>query len=512
MAGGQGLAPGAPSTPVGTQTALVVGLGGPVHTDRDGRIKVQFHWQRGAHSSHRLAHPSPTQNGDNAPAGDASGTWVRVGQAWAGANWGASFIPRLGQEVVVAFLEGDIDRPVVIGAVYNGQGSPNAQGNEVPTGAAQATGNAPAWFPGDQLAGGQGGGQGGEQGSEQEGHAHTATLSGFKSQSLDTSQSGMGGHHQLVFDDTPAQGRVLAHTTHHQTWLQMGHLLQQHDNQRLAWRGHGLELHTQAQGAVRAGSGLHISTLARTGGSAGLPGQPTDTRQAQGQLHGHVGLVKALGQGAPNPAPLPAPPALLSTLGSLNGTRSLDEHARIAVMDQPHMVLSSAADISSLTPAHTVVSVGQHTTITSSQDVNLMAQRHTAWAAKEGISLFTHGQASDGQRAVQNVGIQLHAASGNGSVQAQGGTLSLTALKAIDLQSTSANIVISALDKVVLNGAGSYLKIEGGDIEIGTSGQARFLASVKVLTGGASKAVPTLNFPRSPLDIKTPTGTFPVSL
>uniref|UniRef100_UPI0027BA3D9C type VI secretion system Vgr family protein n=1 Tax=Aquabacterium sp. TaxID=1872578 RepID=UPI0027BA3D9C len=63
-----------------------------------------------------------------------------------------------------------------------------------------------------------------------EGHAHTATLSGFKSQSLDASQAGSGGHNQLVLDDTPGQGSTLVHTTQSQTWLQMGHLLQQSDN------------------------------------------------------------------------------------------------------------------------------------------------------------------------------------------------------------------------------------------------------------------------------------------
>ena len=104
----------------GAQTAVVVGLGepsspqgaSPIHTDRDHRIKVQFHWQRGGNASHRLAHPDET---DNAPASDASGTWVRVGQSVAGANWGAVFTPRLGQEVLVQFIAGDIDRPVVIG-------------------------------------------------------------------------------------------------------------------------------------------------------------------------------------------------------------------------------------------------------------------------------------------------------------------------------------------------------------------------------------------------------------
>ena len=491
-----------PSTD-GTQTALVVGLSEPVHTDRDGRIKIQFHWQRGANSSHRLGHTSPTPDADNAPASDASGTWVRVAQGWAGANWGSGFIPRLGQEVVVAFLEGDIDRPVVIGSAYNGQGSGNAQGNEVNAGAAQATGNAPAWFPGDQRQG------------EHEGHAHTATLSGFKSQSLDTSQSGDGGHNQLVFDDTPGQGRVLVHTTQSQTWLQMGHLLQQNDNQRLARRGHGLELHTQAQGAVRAGSGLHISTFARGGGTS-TQGQPTDTREAQSQLQSHAELLKSLSQNAqthlakllnePAAEQLNAHKALQATLASLKGRQSsggqtADDdapgeqggilaidggHGSIPITERPDLVLSAAADISSSTPAHTVVSAGQNATITTGQDANLLCQRHAAWAVKDGISLFTRGEAKDGQRAVQDIGLKLHAASGNVNTQAQSDRFALTALQGIDLQSTAAGIVISAPNKIVLNGGGSYIKIEGGDIEVGTSGTAAFKGAMKELTSGAN--------------------------
>lgn len=476
----------------GTQTALVVGLDGPIHTDRDGRVKVQFHWQRGTNGSHRQDHPASS----NAPASDASGTWVRVAQDWAGANWGGVFIPRLGQEVVVAFVEGDIDRPVIIGAAYNGQGTDEAQGNAVAGGAANATGNAPAWFPGSARQG------------EHEGHAHTATLSGFKSQSMDTSQAGSGGHNQLVFDDTPAQGRVLAHTTQSQTWLQIGHLLQQHDNQRLAPRGHGLELHTQAQGALRAALGLHISTHVRQGGSSTNQGQPTNMREAQSQLDAHAGLLKALADNAQtHQAKLPNEPAsdklnaqqaLQATQASLKGMQTSGGgsgateattdggHGNIPVTNRPDLVLSAAADISSVTPAHTVISAGQHTTVTAGQDTNLLSQRHAAWAVKDGISLFTRGEAKDGQRAVQDVGMKLHAASGNVNVQAQSDAFTLTAEKAIDLQSTAANVVISAPNKIVLNGGGGYIKMEGGGIEIGTSGQASFNASMKELTGGSS--------------------------
>ena len=470
-------------TVLGLQTAVVVGLQGPdtpVHTDRDNRIKVQFHWQRGAQSSHRLPHPS---DDSNAPASDASGTWVRVAQAWAGQNWGAAFVPRVGQEVLVGFMDGDADRPVVLGAAYNGEGQANAQGNRIGAGAAGATANAPAWFPGSERQGAH------------EGHAHPATLSGFKSQSLEASQHGSGAYNQLVMDDTPGEGRLLLHTTQQQTWLQMGHLLQQADNLRLAHRGHGLELHTQAQGALRAASGLHISSHARPAGTTNAQGQPLNTREAQQQLASHGQLLATLAGNAkthraelpqePEAAKLPAHQGLQATLQSLKATRE-SEHGRIPCTERPDLLLSSAAAITALTPAHTVLSAGSQTTLTTEGSANLLAQRHQAWAVKGGISLFTRGEAKDTQRAVQEVGLKLHAASGNVRTEAQSGPFTLTAQKAIDLQSTSADIVITAPNKIVLNGGGGYIKIEGGNIELGTGGPASFKAGMKNLTGGAS--------------------------
>ena len=87
----------------GAQTAVVVGPSGQeIYTDKHARIKVQFHWDRQGKKD------------------DKSSCWVRVMQAWAGAGWGAIFTPRVGQEVVVSFLEGDPDRPLVTGGVYNG--------------------------------------------------------------------------------------------------------------------------------------------------------------------------------------------------------------------------------------------------------------------------------------------------------------------------------------------------------------------------------------------------------
>ena len=91
----------------GPQTAIVVGKAGEeILTDEFGRIKVQFHWDR------------------YSPANENSPCWVRVSQLWAGKNWGALFLPRIGQEVIVEFLEGNPDRPIVTGAVYNGASKP----------------------------------------------------------------------------------------------------------------------------------------------------------------------------------------------------------------------------------------------------------------------------------------------------------------------------------------------------------------------------------------------------
>jgi type VI secretion system secreted protein VgrG len=91
----------------GPQTAIVVGPPGEeIHTDEFGRVKVQFHWDReGQHN-------------------EKSSCWVRVSQPWAGQSWGGVSIPRIGQEVVVDFLEGDPDQPLITGRLYNAESMP----------------------------------------------------------------------------------------------------------------------------------------------------------------------------------------------------------------------------------------------------------------------------------------------------------------------------------------------------------------------------------------------------
>ncbi|MEZ5594303.1 MAG: type VI secretion system tip protein TssI/VgrG [Gammaproteobacteria bacterium] len=111
----------------GPQTAIVVPEKGQeseeISTDKHGRIKVQFHWNR------------PENNMDGKNQQDRS-CWIRVSHPWAGKNWGMIHLPRVGQEVIVDFEEGDPDRPICTGRVYNGSSKPPY---ELPTWKAYAT-------------------------------------------------------------------------------------------------------------------------------------------------------------------------------------------------------------------------------------------------------------------------------------------------------------------------------------------------------------------------------------
>lgn len=104
-----------PSIP-GPQTAMVAGTKGEeIYTDEFGRVKVQFPWDR------------------YSKADENSSCWIRVAQVWAGKKWGAMYIPRIGQEVIVEFLEGDPDQPIITGRVYNGQSMPPYEPKTNPT-------------------------------------------------------------------------------------------------------------------------------------------------------------------------------------------------------------------------------------------------------------------------------------------------------------------------------------------------------------------------------------------
>ena len=202
----------------GAQSAIVIGADGidapngadELYCDRLGRVRIRFHWQ---------------------DSGDAS-CWVRVAQRSAGGGMGSQFLPRIGQEVVVQFLDNDIDRPIIVGALYNGQG----EGGISPTPGGQGEAKDPsALFHGanDHAASAQGNGAGGNSplwhgaSGDSAGHRNGAAQWGVRSKEF-----GASGYNQLLFDDTDAQGRIHLKSSHAASELSLGHLIHAADNYR----------------------------------------------------------------------------------------------------------------------------------------------------------------------------------------------------------------------------------------------------------------------------------------
>ena len=224
------------ATAPGSQSAIVVGPTGShetsgadeVYCDHLGRVRIRFHWQS-------------TEPGAEVEAGAAASCWVRVAQRLAGASMGSQFTARIGQEVLVKFIEGDIDRPIIIGALYNGQGeggAPPTPGGVVD----RAADSAVFELANDSRVSGQGNLTGGNSPAwhgaslDLAGHRNNAAQWGIRSKEF-----GGRGYNQLLFDDTDGQGRIQLKSTQFASELNLGHLIHTADNhrgslRRRAWR------------------------------------------------------------------------------------------------------------------------------------------------------------------------------------------------------------------------------------------------------------------------------------
>lgn len=501
-------------------TGIVVGAGEPVHTDRDGRIRVQQHWQRGVNGSHRLDHPT---GADDAPANAASHPWARVAQTLAGQNYGASFIPRVGQEAALVYVGGDIDRPVVIGSLYNGKGYADAQGNQVFAGAAGSIGSAPAWFPGAQPKG------------DMQGHAHDAVLSGWRSQALSTSAGGFGASNQLVFDDTPEQRRlevgVYRSPNQPDTRVQLGHLLNQDGNQRLQHRGHGLDISTVDHGALRAGSGLLISAHGREPSTSA--GQQMDSREPQALLQSAQDLQQSLADSAQKhnaklaDEPLVAPfvasgsadkldaqlpvqqglHALQQSLGgndTLNGPGSTEEGVfpaidggwgTVAAWQRPDLVMAAPAGIGLFTPANAVLSAGTHLSTTAGQDLHVLTQSSYAASVAKGIILYTYGQATNPDKPNTETGIALHAATGSVHLSVNSGKADIAADQSVEIVSTNGNVTVASPVSLMLAAGGAAIELTRNGIKLTAGGPVEVHATMKVWESGAIVNPPAILLP-----------------
>ncbi|MES2118104.1 MAG: type VI secretion system tip protein TssI/VgrG, partial [Pseudomonadota bacterium] len=413
-----------PYTAPGPQGALVVGLPGAVSdTNRDHQVKVQFNWQRGT-AGNPGGQPHNTDARGNAPGDDTSGTWVRVAEALAGPNWGTQFTPRIGTEVLIDFVEGDIDRPVIVAQLYTG-------------------GDAPPYAAGVDS-----------------GVNHAGVLSGIHSHNF-----GDGGYNQWQIDDSPGQLRTRLATSSAATQLNLGYLIAQAPSsaQRGSYRGAGFELRTDAWGVVRAGEGILLTTSARTRQGSGVASSQLDAAEALGKLKGAQALGQALGGAARQQQALVSkdgdgardrfmaridpgqdgkhagPVGGHGAQKNKSGTREPDAAQAVEKLGAPLVLLDAAAGMNWATPASTVLFAGQQMHWSTQGDTHLASGHTSALVAANSVSYFTHAG-----------GIQAIAGNGPLSLQAHTDQLEILADKAVTITSVNDVIAIKANQTITL--------------------------------------------------------------
>ena len=413
--------------------ARVVGPSGDeIHVDEWGRIKVRFLFTRNEDHSH--------DGGAGANDNDTDSAWVDVLTPWAGEGYGARFLPRIGELVVVDFFAGDIDRPFVVGRIHEGYRYPTKFDDK---------GKLP----------------------------DTKKLAGIKSKEYQGS-----GYNQLRFDDTNNQISSQLHSSHGATQLNLGNLSYPKETDRSEGRGEGFELRTDQWGAIRAGQGLLLSTHAQNG----APGNHLDTTAAKSQLESSLNNAKALSEVAKHQQtdPLDNLEHLKSFVAALEKDDTAQTKSQADAFKQALMILASPNSIA----------------LSSNQDIHLSADGQISHSAGESINLTTqksvigHASAKISLFAAQE-GARLYAAKGKVEIQAQGDGADLIARKGIQIISTEDKIYIISPKEIKLISDGTELKLNGSGVFVTTGGLFEVKSGQQKLTSSASINPPALALP-----------------
>lgn len=459
------------------QSALVVGLDDKVvHTDRDHRIKIQFPWQRGSTPNPGgLSETGPSGRtagkSGNAPGNAQSGTWVRVAEWLAGPNWGSHFLPRIGSEVLVDFINGDIDRPIIVGQNYNGADLPPFSAGH------EASAN------------------------------HPGVLSGWMSHNHEA------GFNQWVIDDAPGQLRTRLATSENAGQLSLGHLIDQAPESatRGAWRGSGFELRTDGWLAIRAGEGILISATARPNAQS----TQMDVAESVSQLKAAQQTAQALSDAAQRQHALPlkanaAQTAFLQAIdpqqdahhnGSIGGqpaqkaqpgSRSLgDPTERFA---QAVILNEAPADIGLSSPASTLLFAGANLHATIQQDFHIASAHTLSTAVGGSASWFSHSG-----------GIKSFAQAGTHTIQANTEALEILADQSITVTSSNDEIHILAKEKIVLQAGQSSVTLEGQNITFACPGTFSVKGSGQAFLGADSQPAELPKLPQGNISAELPT-------
>jgi len=414
------------------QRAKVVGLEGEsIHVDQWGRIKVRFLFTRADDHSH--------DGGAGSNDNDTDSAWVDVLTPWAGAGYGARFLPRVGEIVVIDFFDGNIDRPFVMGRIHEAERHPTQfdQKGQLPD---------------------------------------TKKLSGIRSEEVDGK-----GFNQLRFDDTTGQISAQLQSSHAASQLNLGNLSHPKDKAESEGRGEGFELRTDQWGALRAGSGLLVSTHKQDQAQ----GVHLDAAEAKQQIEGGLSNAKALSEVAKNQQTDPL--EHLENLKSFIEKLEQQDNAKAKTFKDAIMLLASPNSIAVASNEDIHLSANGQLNQTAGDSINLSTQKNLIAHAQNKISLFA---AQEGAR--------LYAGKGKVEIQAQGDGADLIARKAVQIISAEDKIEATAAKEIVLTAGGSQVKITGSGIFMTTGGKFEVKAGQHLLSGGQTVTTDLPNLPSSP--------------
>ncbi|HDW9459921.1 type VI secretion system tip protein VgrG [Pseudomonas aeruginosa] len=376
----------------GPQIATVVGPAGEeIHCDEWGRVKVQFPWDReGRHD-------------------EFSTCWIRVAQNWAGADWGHMAIPRIGQEVIVDYLDGDCDQPIVTGRTY------------------RATNRPPYALPDHKI------------------------LSTIKSKEYKGSRA-----NELRIDDTTAQISAALMSDHGASALHLGYLTHPRPEGGKP-RGEGFELRTDEHGAVRAAKGLLLSTEEQLRAGAGHldRGVMVQVLEAALELARELGDYAGEHQGVGHDA---APQQTLQEAVRDLGHGANDESGK-SNGGKPAIALSGLAGIAAATPASLTLAAGEHVDSVARQNQQVTAGQKVVINAGSDIGLFAQGGEL---RQITHQGPML--------LQAQKNDIRLEAEQSVEVSASQQHVLVTAKEHITLMCGGAYLTLKGGNIELGMPG------------------------------------------
>jgi type VI secretion system secreted protein VgrG len=414
------------------ETALVVGPSGEeVHCDAMGRIKLRFPGTR----------TQDHADGGGASNSDRDSAWVRVASHWASKGWGSISLPRVGDEVLVDFLGGDPDKPIVIGLVYGGTAPPAAFSHA-------------GRLPDNRF------------------------LAGIKSKEVQGTR-----YNQLRLDDTPGQISAQLASEHGHSQLNLGWLTHPRDDGTGQSRGEGAELRSDQSVVLRAARLMLLTTQAMLGAK----GKQLEREPLQSLLDSSQALLKELGtfsgQHQGMPVDLSSHEQLFKALEDAEpGNDSNGED--IGHRGAPLIAQYAEGGFVSATPGSTVDYSGRQQNFVAQQHIQVVAGQCVNINGGKGISLFAH---QDGMKHI--------ARAGKMEIQAQQDSIGIAADRDVKISASQGEVVIAAKKSLTLLCGGAYIKLADGKVELGCAGEFTVKAGMHKWDGPAQQQAELPFFP-----------------